>query len=300
MVPASFSFYGHDRDVYTPIGQWNDPSFLDRRISVSAHAVGRLKPGATLAQAKADADIVARNLAAAFPVADKDVGISLVSMKEDIVGNVQPFLLVLLAAVGFLLLIACANVANLLLARSMRRSREFAVRAALGAGHLRIVRQLLTESLFLAALGGTLGFLFAVGATKAVLNTLPGALPRTEEISLDGRVLLFTRRYRCLPQLFSDLPPRSEVHAINLQEVLRESGRGSSGARHRLQRVFVAVEVAHGCGSNDRRGADASQPLRALARESGIQPQPRHHLQSVDAVFLLNYLRRNPRPPAPV
>src|SRR5262249_59859688 len=111
-----------------------------------AHAVGRLKPGVTLAQAQSSADIVARNLAAAFPVADKQVGVTLVSMKQDMVGNVQPFLLVLLAAVGFLLLIACANVANLLLARSMGRSREFAIRAALGAGHLRVIRQLLTET----------------------------------------------------------------------------------------------------------------------------------------------------------
>ena len=113
-------------------------------------------------------------------------------MKENIVGNVQPFLLILLAAVGFLLLIACANVANLLLARSMGRSREFAVRAALGAGQTRIIRQLLTESFLLAGLGGMLGLLFAFGATRAVLNSLPGTLPRAEEISLDGRVLVFT------------------------------------------------------------------------------------------------------------
>src|SRR5579864_4022370 len=90
VIPANFTFYGHDRDVYTPIGQWNDPSFRDRRISVSARSIGRLKPGVTLAAARADMDAVARDLAAAYPVADKDVGIALVSMKEDIVGNVQP------------------------------------------------------------------------------------------------------------------------------------------------------------------------------------------------------------------
>src|SRR5580704_12794781 len=244
VIPAGFTFYGQDRDVYTPIGQWSDPSFRDRRISVSAHGLGRLKPGVTVPQAQADMDVVARNLAAEFHVADKDTGIVLVSMKEDIVGNVQPFLLVLLAAVGFLLLIACANVANLLLARSMGRSREFAVRAALGAGNMRILRQLLTESGLLGGLGGTLGLLLALGATKAVLNTLPGTLPRAEEISLDGRVLLFSMAISLFAAIIFGLAPALRSSKVDLQEVLREGGRGLSGARHRLQRVFVSVEVA--------------------------------------------------------
>src|SRR5215469_111329 len=192
VIPPGFTFYGQDRDVYIPIGQWNDPSFRDRRISVSAHAVGRLKPGVALPQAQADMNVVARNLAAAFPAADNKAGVALVSMKEDIVGNVQPFLLVLLASVGFLLVIACANVANLLLARSIGRAAEFAVRTALGASHMRLIRQLLTESVLLAGLGGALGLLLAFFGTKAVLHTLPGTLPRANEVSLDGRVLLFT------------------------------------------------------------------------------------------------------------
>jgi predicted permease len=178
VIPAGFSFYGRDRDVYTPIGQWTDPSFRDRRIDMSAHAVGRLRPGLTLPQAKADMDGIAQDLATAYPEADKNAGITLVSMKEDIVGNVQPFLIVLLAAVGFLLLIACANVANLLLARAMGRSQEFAIRAALGASHMRVIRQLLTESILLAGFGGGLGLLLAFWGTKAVLGTLPGAVPR--------------------------------------------------------------------------------------------------------------------------
>jgi predicted permease len=244
VMPADFTFYGHDRDVYTPIGQWSDPSFRDRRISVSAHIVGRLKPGVTLAQAQADMNVVARNLAAAFPNADKDLGIALVSMKEDIVGNVQPYLLVLLAAVGFLLLIACANVANLLLARSIGRSREFVVRAALGASNARILRQLLTESTLLAGLGGALGFLLAFLGTKAALNTLPAALPRASEVSLDGRVLLFTTALSLFAAIVFGLAPALKSSRVNLQEVLKEGGRGSSGAHHRLQGVFVATEVA--------------------------------------------------------
>jgi predicted permease len=244
VIPPGFTFYGHDRDVYTPIGQWNDPSFRDRRISVSAHVVGRLKPGVTLPQAKADMDLIARNLAAAYPVADQNVGITLVSMKEDIVGNVQPFLLVLLAAVGFLLLIACANVANLLLARSMGRSREFAVRAALGAGHMRVIRQLLTESILLAGLGGALGLLLAFCGVKAALHSLPGTLPRAEEISLDGRVLLFTLALSLFAAIVFGLAPALKSSRVDLMEILKESGRGLIGARHRLQRIFVAVEVA--------------------------------------------------------
>jgi predicted permease len=244
VVPPSFNFYGSERDLYTPAGQWTDPSFLDRRIEVSAHAIGRLKPGVTLAQAQADMDGISQNLAAAYPEADKDIGVNLVSMKQDIVGNVQPFLLVLLAAVGFLLLIACANVANLLLARSMGRSREFAIRAALGANQTRVIRQLLTESILLAAFGGALGVLLAFWGTRAVLATLPGALPRAHEVSLDSRVLLFTMALSLFAGIVFGLAPALKTSRVNLQDVLKKSGAGSGGARHRLHGVFVAVEVA--------------------------------------------------------
>jgi len=244
VVPPDFTFYGHDRDVYTPIGQWNDPSFRDRRISVSAHSIARLKPGVSLSRAQADMDVVSRHLADAFPVADRHTGIALVSLKEDIVGKVQPFLLVLLAAVGFLLLTACANVANLLLARSMGRSREFAVRTALGASHARIVRQLLTESLCLGGFGGALGLLLAFAATRSVLHSLPGTLPRAEEIALDGRVLLFTLATSLAAAVLFGLSPALQSSRADLQAILKSSGRGSSAARHRVQSLFVAVEVA--------------------------------------------------------
>jgi predicted permease len=244
VIPASFTFYGQRRDVYTPIGQWNDPMFRDRRIAHSSGAIGRLKPGVTLAQAKADMESIAQHLAAAYPEANKGVGVTILSMKEDMVGNVQQLLLVLLGAVGFLLLIACANVANLLLARSMARSREFAIRAALGASPSRVIRQLLTESILLAGLGGALGLLLAYGATAAALRTLPSALPRSSEVSLDSRVLLFTLGVSLFAGILFGLAPALKTSRVNLQEVLRESGRGSSGARHRIQGVFVVIEVA--------------------------------------------------------
>ena len=244
VISDTFTFYGNMRDVYTPIGQWNDPSFRDRRISVGAHAFGRVNPGVTAAQAQAEMDEVARNLAVAYPEADAGHNIKLVSMKEDLVGNVQPLLLVLLAAVGFLLLIACANVANLLLARSVARSREFAIRSALGASYARMIRQLLTESVLLSAVGGVLGLLLAYCGMKTLLKALPAAVPRFGEVSLDSKVLLFTLVLSLATGVIFGLAPALKATRTNLQEVMKQSGRGSSGFRHRLQGTFVAGEVA--------------------------------------------------------
>jgi predicted permease len=244
IIPDTFTFYGNRRDVYTPIGQWSDPSFRDRRVSVGARAFGRLNPGVTVAQAQAEMDEVARNLAVAYPEADAGHNIKLVPMKEDLVGNVQPLLFVLLAAVGFLMLIACANVANLLLARSVARAREFAIRSALGAGQARMIRQLLTESILLSAVGGAFGLLLAYCGMNTLLKALPAALPRSNEVSLDSRVMLFTLVLSLVTGVIFGLAPALKATHTNLQEVMRQSGRGSSGFRHRLQGTFVAVEIA--------------------------------------------------------
>ena len=244
VIPDRFTFYSNMRDVYTPIGQWADPSFRDRRISVGARSFGRLKPGVTIAQAQAEMDEVARNLAVAYPEADAGHNIKLVSMKQDLVGNVEPLLYVLLAAVGFLMLIVCANVANLLLARSVARSREFAIRSALGASQARMIRQLLTESVLLSVVGGALGLLFAYGGLKSILKGLPAGLPRAGEVSLDSKVLLFTLVLSLLTGVIFGLAPALKATRTNLQEVMKQSGRGSSGFRHRLQGTFVAAEMA--------------------------------------------------------
>jgi len=244
VMPPQFTFYGSTRDVYTPIGRWNDPSFRDRSIDLSAHAIGRLKPAETLARARADMGHVARDLAAAFPDADRDVGITILPLKQDIVGNVQPFLLVLVAAVGFLLLIACVNVANLFLARSMGRSQEFAIRVALGASETRVIRQLLTESLLVASLGGALGLVLAAWGTKGALDVLPRALPRAAEVAFDAHVLVFGLGVSLVAGLLFGLAPALRTSRVDVHEVLRQSGRGSSGTSHHLQRTLVAIEVA--------------------------------------------------------
>jgi predicted permease len=231
-------------DIFVPIGQWNDPTFRDRRISMGMNSIGRLKPGVTIDQARAEMSRIAENLAVAYPEADKGSGVSLIPLKTDVVGNVKGILLVLLGAVSFVLLIACANVANLLLARSTGRAREFAIRAALGASPARVIRQLLTESLLLGIAGGCIGLLLAKLGVRLLVAALSNSLPRVEEIALDGHVLMYTLGLSVLTGVVFGLIPALKTLSLHTQETLKEGGRGSSGARHRTQSAFIVVEMA--------------------------------------------------------
>lgn len=243
VLPASFNLF-RGTDVYVPIGQWNNRALQNRSAGLGLHGIGRLKPGVTLAQAQADLDGVMRRLIEAYPEANRGNGAALIPLKERLVGNVRPILWMLLGAVGFVLAVACVNVSNLLLARSTGRTREFAIRAALGASQWRLLRQSLTESTLLALAGGGLGLIVAGWGTRAALNVLPTGLPRADEVGLDGRVLLFTLVIALLTGMVSGLAPALKTSQGRLAETLKEGGRGASSGRARAQGVMVAVEMA--------------------------------------------------------
>ncbi len=232
-------------DIYTPIGEYNDAGFYaDRSAGWGMKAIGRLKPGVTFEVARQDMARVSRQLSAAYPDANSSEKANLVSLKEAMVGDMRAPLLVLLGAVFFVLLISCVNVANLLLARSTTREREFAVRMAVGGGHWRIIRQLLTESVLLALVGGSLGLLLAQSGTAAALAAAPQTIPRVEEIGLDFRVLLFTIAASVLAGTAFGLAPALKLRNTNLAGALKDSGRSVSSSRAKTQRVFVIAEMA--------------------------------------------------------
>jgi len=256
------------REVFVPIGQWKNNLLTSRGAGLGINGIGRLKPGVTIEQARADMTSVSNNLAAAFPDTNKGISARLIPFKQWMVGDIGSLLLVLLASVGFVLLIACVNVANLLLARSTSRTREFAVRSALGASQRRMVRQLLTESLLLAVAGGMLGLMLAAWGTRAALSVLPTALPRTEEIGLDLRVLFFTLAISLLAGILFGLVPALKMSPSRLQETLKEGGRGMSGGRHRVQGAFVVAEMAMALVLL----AGAGLMIRSLTRLWGVDP----------------------------
>ncbi|MEP6922580.1 MAG: ABC transporter permease [bacterium] len=243
VIPASFNLFGKV-DVYVPIGQWGNPGLKNRAVALGLHGIGRLKPGVTLEQGQADLERVMRGLAVTYPDTNKNNGAKVIPLKERVVGGVRPILWLLLGSVAFVLLIACVNVSNLLLARATSRTREFAIRSALGASKLRLLRQSFTESTLLALVGGALGLIVAGWGTQLALKVLPTTLPRADEVRLDGRVLLFTFVIALATGILAGIVPALKVSQGSVSNSLKEGWRGTSRGRVRAQGVFVAVEMA--------------------------------------------------------
>ena len=233
-----------DADVYTPLGQ-SDPLILnDRAAHNGIYALARLAPGVTLAQAQAEISTIQNGLDHLYPDANRDLGIYIEPLKQFVVGDAGKMLLLLLGAVGLVLLIACANVANLLFARAAARAREFAVRSALGANRTRLVRQLLTESVLLSLLGAGLGLLFAILGVKSVPAVVSENLPRSENIAVNGPVLLLTLCASIAVGILFGLAPALKSWNSDPQASLKEGGRGSTVAHHRTQSILVIVQMA--------------------------------------------------------
>jgi predicted permease len=239
---AGLRFDGDEADVYTPMGQ-NTASYMQRRGPHPVTTIARLWPGATLVQARADLGVIGHHLAAQYPDTNRDRGFVAQPLRPD-VGDVRSTLWLLLGAVSLVLLIACANVASLLLARAISRERELAMRAALGASRSRLIRQCLTESAVLGLAGGALGVLLAAIGIRPFLAFWPGSLPRAEEVQLDWRVLLFALAASLASGFLFGLAPALRARTRELEQTLRAGARTLAGSSRHLHGAFVVSEIA--------------------------------------------------------
>ena len=263
-------------ELWVPVDLDNpDPNFVNIRQFRMLEVIGRLKPGTTLGETQSQLDLLTAHLAtqypAAYPAALKWHATA-IPLSERVVGDVRPALFVLLGGVGFVLLIACANVANLMLARATGRSREIAIRTALGSSRGRVIRQLLTESLLLSLGGGVLGLLVAVLGTRALGTLAALYLPRAREIGIDGAVLGFTACASILTGIVFGLVPAIQASRSDLQSVLKATGRGSSAGRSRMRAALVVAEVAVALVLVAGAGLLLRSFQRLVAVEPGFDP----------------------------
>jgi predicted permease len=242
VLPASFKF-PENVDLWLPFS-FTASDWKNDRQHQYVQSVGRIRQGITLTQARAELESIIQRISPIFPASRKKWGVTLIPMHEQVVGKVSSTLWILFGAVSFVLLIACVNVANLLLARTAARQQEIAIRVALGAGRPRIVKQFLTESLLLAVIGGGAGVLLAVGAIKLFSVSLLTVLPRADEVTVDGWVLLFTTTISIVTGIVFGLAPALQASNPNLNETLKEGGGHLSGSRAGLKSLLVVSEIA--------------------------------------------------------
>ena len=246
VLPQGFTYRDQEYDVFVPLGLHAGEEDAHRRSSHGGiYCVARLKPGVSLKQAQADLDAIAAALEQQYPQSNKNVSVAAQLLQDRVVGGARPVLLMLFGAVGFVLLIACANIANLLLTRASLRERELAIRSALGAARSRIIRQLLTESVLLALIGGVGGIALAIAGVKFVVASAPDALPRVQEIHVDAAVLLFTLTISVVTGVLFGVLPALQASARRFAGSLKEGITSSAGMRkQRLRSALVISEIA--------------------------------------------------------